>query len=259
MPRLSTAYFQSLSYDAGPSHHPNEETRLAREKNTARSEARRRTRASLRETLTTESDDLGTSDEPIDEVVPAQRPSMFRMPNVRDDIAALPEMFRTRRLLWLPFILLLGSFFVALGIPYPGLDRGIAQVLSFYVQSVFIPSGLITFLVGGFLAPRAAYLVGALLGVMNAILLAIYLAVRSDLLPPEVSSSEGQVSLVVFVGYALVVGPLAAAFAAWYRGFFNRMGAQGRDRRLAREAEQAKKQREERRAAKRPANSKTRA
>jgi hypothetical protein len=229
---------------------------VAREKNVSRSEARRRARVAARTEGTIEAEeDSGIDADPPPETT--QRASFFSIPNVRDDVAALPAMFRSRRLLWLPFVLLLASFIVAIGLPFEGLDDGIRQLLFIFVQMVFVPSGLITFLLGGFLAPRAAYLVGALLGVENAALLALFLVLRSDQIPTSATGSEAPISLAIFVGYALVVGPLAAAFAAWYRSFLNRMGAQGRERRAAREADMARKRRDEKRAAKRPANSKT--
>jgi hypothetical protein len=232
---------------------------VAREKNVSRSEARRRSRVAARAAGAADIDDdsVVAEDPPAETAEAPQRSSFFTIPNVREDIAAVPDMFRTKRLLWLPFVLLLASFFVALGLPYAAIDQGIAQLLFLFVCMVFVPSGLFTFLIGGFLAPRASYLVGALLGFENAVLLALFLLVRSDQIPVSATSDQAPVGLAIYVGYALVVGPLAAAFAAWYRNFLNRMGTQGRDRRAAREAELAKKRRDEKRAAKRPANSKT--
>ena len=236
---------------------------MAREKNTARSDARRRTRIAEREARATDAVAL-TSEETAaeaDEPVASDRPSLFRMPDVMGDIRALPDMFRTRRLLWLPFVLLLGSFFAALGMPYTGLDAGVAQFLALYVQMAFLPQGLIVFLIGGFVATRGAYLVGFILGVANAVLLLIFAALRTEAVlaagTDPSAAGEAQVGLTLLIGYALVVGPLAAAFAAWYRNFLNRMGAQGRERRVARETERQKKLKEEARAARRPARKTT--
>lgn len=190
---------------------------------------------------------------------PARRPSLFTVPNIREDIRTLPGMFRTRRLLWLPFLLLVSSFVVALAMPFNGIDPSVSQFLFIFVQMAFLPQGLIVFLLAGFLAPRASYLVGFILGLINAGLLLLFAAIRSEavLAAGTDQQAESQVGLALLLGYALVVGPLAAAFAAWYRSFLNRMGTQGRERRVAREAELAKRRREEKRAAKRPANSKT--
>jgi hypothetical protein len=231
---------------------------LAREKNTARSEARRRTRAAARELAS--SDPEETDDDLAPEAeAPAARPSLFKMPNIREDIRAVPEMLRTRRLLWVPFVLLLSSFVVALAMPFDGIDPSVSQFLFIFVQMAFLPQGLIVFLLAGFLAPRASYLVGFILGLINAGLLLLFAAIRSEavLAAGTDQQAESQVGLALLIGYALVVGPLAAAFAAWYRSFLNRMGTQGRERRMAREAELAKRRREEKRSAKRPANSKT--
>lgn len=229
---------------------------MAREKNVSRSDARRRTRVAARAegVPEIEEDSVAVTDPPAETT---ERSSFFKIPNVREDIAAVPDMFRTKRLLWLPFVLLLASFFVAVSGPFDRIDPSISGLLAIFVSMVFRPDGLITFLIGGFLAPRASYLIGALLGVENAVLWGILLSVRSDLFSTTGPNGEPAGNPWVYIPYALVVGPLAAAFAAWYRSFLNRMGSQGRDRRAAREAELAKKRREEKRAAKRPANSKT--
>ena len=233
---------------------------MAREKNTARAEARRRTRAAVRDARALEGEELAEPQDDANEMTATARPSLFRMPDVAGDVRALPEMFRTRRLLWLPFMVLLGSFVVALGMPFSGLDPGVAQFLALYVQMAFLPQGLIVFLIGGFLARRAAYLVGLLLGIANAILLVIFVALRNEEVLAAgdgAAPGEAQVGLTLLIGYALVVGPIAAAFAAWYRSFLNRMGEQGRERRVRAEAERQRKLKEEARAARRPARKTT--
>ena len=187
---------------------------------------------------------------------------MFKVPNVLEDIRALPEIFRTKRTLWIPFIALIGAFFVALGMPYDGVDSGVQQILFLVFQMAFLPQGLIIYLIGGFLAPRAAYLVGFLLGALNALLVIVFVVVRSDTLL-DTAQTDGQPAatpgsvLPILVFYAVVVGPLAAAFASWYRSFLNRMNENSRTRRAEREAELARKKRDERRAAKRPVSTST--
>jgi len=192
--------------------------------------------------------------------VAAPRQAMFKFPNVADDIRALPEMFRTKRTLWIPFIALIAAFFVALGLPYEGVDSGIVSILLLFFQMAFLPQGLIIYLVGGFLAPRGSYLVGFLLGLLNTLLLFLFVIIRSDFFLQQGPNGEpaptpGNV-LPILVGYALFIGPLAAAFAAWYRGFLNRMNANSQQRRAEREAEMRRKKRDEARAAKRPASTK---
>jgi hypothetical protein len=194
--------------------------------------------------------------------VAAPRPSLFKIPNVVDDFRALPEMFRTKRTLWIPFVVLVAAFVVALGLPYNGVDAGIVSLLLLFFQMAFLPQGLVIYLVGGFLAPRAAYLVGFLLGLLNSLLLIVFVIVRSDFFL-DTAQSGGQPPptpgnvLPILIGYAVVIGPLAAAFAAWYRNFLNRMNENSRVRRAEREAEQARKNREAKRAAKRPVSPST--
>jgi hypothetical protein len=192
----------------------------------------------------------------------APRPALFKFPNVLEDIRAVPEMFRTKRTLWIPFLVLIAAFFVALGLPYNGVDAGIVSLLLLFFQMAFLPQGLIIYLVGGFLAPRASYLIGFLLGVLNSILLILFVIIRSDFFLAasgangEPAPTPGNI-LPILLGYALFIGPLAAAFAAWYRGFLNRMNENSRNRRAEREAELKRKKRDEARAAKRPVGSST--
>jgi hypothetical protein len=182
---------------------------------------------------------------------------MFKFPNVAEDIRALPEMFRTKRTLWIPFIVLIAAFFVALGLPYNGVDQGIVSLLLLFFQMAFLPQGLIIYLVGGFLAPRASYLVGFLLGLLNVLLLFLFVIIRSDFFLSasqggDPAASPGNI-LPILIGYALIIGPLAAAFAAWYRGFLNRMNSNSAARRKEREDEARRKKRDQDRAAKKQA------
>jgi hypothetical protein len=201
--------------------------------------------------------DVEATDSPAAQAAAAPRSQLFKIPNVMEDVRALPEMFRTKRTLWIPFLVLIAAFVVALGLPYDGLDSGIVSLLLLFFQMAFLPQGLIVYFVGGFLAPRAAYLVGFLLGLLNTVLLGLFVVIRSDFFlqaggdPSQPAPTPGDI-LPVLVGYALIIGPLAAAFAAWYRGFLNRMNANSSARRAEREAEAKRKNREAARAAKRP-------
>lgn len=253
----------ALGFSLPPSE-TNEEIQLAREKNTARANARRRSRVVARESRLAQEAGL-PADDGVDTAtaeVAAKRPALFKFPNVLEDIRALPEMFQTKRTLWIPFAVLVAAFVVALGLPYNGVDSSIVSFLLLFFQMAFLPQGLVIYLVGGFLAPRAAYLVGFLLGLVNALLLIVFVFVRSDFFLDTAQGSANPAAapgnvLPILIGYAVVIGPLAAAFAAWYRGFLNRMNDNSRARRAEREAEVARKKRDERRAAKRPVSPST--
>jgi uncharacterized integral membrane protein len=231
---------------------------MAREKNTNRADARRRVRAVARESRYVDEaslDEMSETAEAAPERASASAGSVlgFRIPNVREDIAQTPDMFRAKRLLWLPFILLLASFAIAAFVPVNALEPGTGAIISFFVQWFFIPTGLATYLVAGFLAPRAAYLVGFLVGILNAILLVIFAAIRSEEVLASSDPNQAQTGLALLIGYSLVIGPIAAAFASWYRGFLNRMSANSRMRQAERESAAKRKARDEKRAAKRPA------
>jgi len=191
----------------------------------------------------------------------APRTSMFKFPNIIEDVRALPEMFRTKPTLWIPFAALIAAFVVALGMPYSNVDGGIASILILVFQMAFLPNGLIIYFVGGFLAPRAAYLVGLLIGLLNTALLVAFFFIRGNEILAQQGTDQPPTTagdiLPVYIGYAIFIGPLAAAFAAWYRSFLNRMNANSAQRRNDRAAEAARKKRDAARAAKRAAKTPT--
>ena len=217
---------------------------MARAKNTSRAQARRHYRDQVRaagaEGLTVDGEVI----EPIAE--PAPRPSMFRMPNIREDLRALPEMFRTRKLLWLPFILLGVTFVAALLWIQGVLPTDLGWLVSLAVELLLRPTGLFVFFIGGFLAPRGSYLVGAILGLIDGILW----AALGFLVPGSTVGVDGTVQsttpitladALVFVMVAVIVGILAASFAAWYRNFLRSSQERARQNRMARDQERAAK------------------
>lgn len=225
---------------------------MARAKNMSRSEARRRTRAALRE----ESAELEASEEldaaPDSTTTVAERPRLFKMPNVREDIRALPGIFRSRRLLLLPaLILVVGLVFELVR---RGLSPELSNIADIYNQFFFIPPALFTFFIAGFLAPRASYLVGFLYGVFAASLWTVaVLAFRGALAapagtPPTLTADPVSDVAQLFI-LGAVYGTLAAAFAAWYRDFLRQMQNRGQQRRADQEAKERAKRREERQAA----------
>lgn len=228
---------------------------LAREKNTDRAAARRRSRAVARRAVADADEQLPEEEAPVRE----ERRPLLRLPNVREDIRTLLPMFAQRRLLWLPFGIGLGGFVLVL--VFAGLTADIAALASLFISFFFAPPALFSYFIAGFLAPRASYLVGFVLGVFMAALWAIlagalgflYIAEIGAvfLLPEELRTTAA----IQYGAIGLVYGTLAAAFAGWYRDFLRRMNEQGRARRAAREADLKRKQRDERRSGRRPLNS----
>ena len=101
--------------------------------------------------------------------------SAFAMPKIGEDIRLLPGMLLHVKKLWIPFALLFASFFLALSWIGGCLPAGADQIVGTFVALTLPPTALFVFFIGGFLAPRASYLVGAVLGLVDGILYTIVL------------------------------------------------------------------------------------
>lgn len=220
---------------------------MARAKNTSRAEARKRTRDTQRAELRVD-DDEQIEDEASTAQAPAARPSMFQLPHFREDIRALPTIFRTRRLVWLPFGLVLIGFILALVIY--GLPTEYQSLVALYLQFFLVPQGLFAYFIAGFVAPRASYLVGGLLGVLSGALYGIAV-VATVPVGTDIPISDAALSVASYTFTGLVLGTFAGGFAAWYRNFLRQMQENGRQRRAGQEAKERAKRREERQEARR--------
>jgi hypothetical protein len=213
-----------------------------RPKDTSRVDARRRHRDEQRA--------AGVDPDAIDAIVPETsepaRPS-FGMPNVREDLAALPSVFR-KPVMWLPFGVLLAAFFIELARQNEMLPEGtVADLGILFVQLTLPPTSLFVFFIGGFLAPRASYLVGAILGAFDALLITILVMLEmTDF--EETGMGDVAQGLLPLWGIAILVGIFAAGFAAWYRRFLRSSQERARANRAIREQEQARKAKEQARA-----------
>jgi len=147
---------------------------VPRAKRTNRAEARRRYRASLGESGEEEAFEdaepqaAGRSSAPKASGPTQERPSLgyafrasFRPPNVREDLRALPSLIVDRSV-WLPSLLTLAAG-IAFGITGGG-NWLIALIATYFVA----PPALGSVFLGGFLAPRASYLVGLIIGFVSA-------------------------------------------------------------------------------------------
>jgi hypothetical protein len=202
---------------------------VARAKSTARAEARRRYRA-----------EHGLPAEPIgtegpDETAPsnvtrattstgAGQPERigigqafrqsFRGVDLKADLKALPFLATRTKALWLPLLLTIGStvafYFTA------GQDIVTRFLFAYFVQTPAIGGVFIA----GFLAPRASWLLGLIVGGVSAICYSILiLTVFSAVL--EASPSTGTSTDIILAAFALspTMGILFASAAAWYRRF----------------------------------------
>ena len=176
----------------------------------------------------------------------AARPALA-LPNFREDVAALPQVFR-KPLVWAPFGVLLLAFLVEAGRQSGALPEGQINDLGvMFVSFTLPPTSLFVFFIGGFVAPRASYLVGALLGAFDALLITVLvLTGQTDL--GETGMAEMAEELLPLWGIAIFVGILAASFAAWYRRFLRSSQDRAKANREARAQEQATKAKEQARA-----------
>jgi hypothetical protein len=224
---------------------------VARAKSIQRAEARRRYRAAqaLASAEPASGDDEAVDHSPIGTssarrtrtsvaVAPAQPASPFRFtrPDVAADLRALPGMFRTRRLLWVPFLLLTIGFVLAL-VRTIAATRGesirpeIDSLIVFYVGLVLPPLALFPAFIAGFLAPRAPYLVGALIGILDGVYVLIVFLVGgiANITPGgTIDQSSIPTQLLLLFLSAVVFATLAAAFASWYARFLRTSGERRR-------------------------------
>ncbi|MFN8619295.1 MAG: hypothetical protein U0869_00940 [Chloroflexota bacterium] len=254
---------------------------MARAKNTERAAARRRHREQQRTeeqlasgesaVATTTATATAAPAQPTTSLTSAMKGSM-RMPNIREDLRILPSMLARTPKLWIPFIILGVSFILALLLPttvaplylgdglfIPGhvqtsvLPSGLDKFAALFVQLTLPPTSLFVFFIGGFLAPRASYLVGAVLGIVDGVLWAAYVIIANSSAQELTSSATPSAKptaitdVLVLILFAVFIGVLAAGFAAWYRNFLRQSNERARQNRLAREqAAKAKAKEDER-------------
>ena len=220
---------------------------MARAKQTDRAEARRRYRAAQGPSLAPATEPL-LDDEPEPAPPPSSSPFRLRMPDVRADLAALPGMFRSHRLLWIPVLLMLAAFVVAVALARGSLtDPNAGQWAALFVQFILAPPALAPIFIGGFVAPRASYLVGLLLGILNGVILAAVLLLTGTSDPAAAANLPA--TILSFMLVASFSGLAIGAFAAWYRDFLRSSALR---RKQAQEA-RARAQRRDQRRGTRPA------
>ena len=132
---------------------------------------------------------------------------------------------------------------------------GLAGIVSLYVELTLPPTALFVFFIGGFLAPRSSYLVGATLGLVDGILWSLLFVVSPTAEVSTVGANQptpkvtGPGDFVAIILVAVFVGILAASFASWYRNFLRSSQERARQNRAAREQQQKVKAKEDARAA----------
>jgi hypothetical protein len=149
----------------------------------------------------------------------------FRPLDVRGDLRALPSIATHSKALWVPILLTLVS--AALYAVVRPADRPVGDMpalLVMFLYSYFLQTPAIGgVFIAGFLAPRASWLLGAIVGAVSA---ASYTALGlSGVLPStvvvngvEVTVNAGEVIASAFI-ISPIMGAIFASAAAWYRRF----------------------------------------
>jgi hypothetical protein len=210
---------------------------VARAKRTDRAEARRRYRAQLTDTDDGIDNETALDDESVAtaaptatrspartasrtpvEPTPPGRPSIihafrasFRQANFREDFAYLPTLVLRTKAVWLPVLLSVAS---AVTLVVVGLNT--MTILFFQYFAYVLPVGAL--FLAGFLAPRASWLAGLIVGLAATGVLAVTLA--SGVLGTELNTEELGPNLVVNgLVTSTIGGALVSSAAAWYKRF----------------------------------------
>jgi hypothetical protein len=150
----------------------------------------------------------------------------YHRANIREDVAALPGLLRTRSFLGAVALIAVGTAGVALAPQNP-----ISQLL---YQSLLYPPAMAPIFIVGFFARRASYLLGLIVSVIDVALFAVVVYV---VLPATATTPVDPAAQAQAVYSAISVGPLSgiffAAAAAWYRRFLNLTNARAQQRRQA--------------------------
>ena len=200
---------------------------MPRAKRTDRAEARRRYRATL-----AADDGLEPADDELEPERtrptaapargggPAQRPSIirafreaFHSANLREDLREIPNVLR-HRAVWVPtlIILVVAGLFVV--------TQGANEIIVFVVYYILLPPAMGPAFIGGFMSPRASYLIGFFLGIVSAAAYTVALGIAVPNLP---TTTDAAVTLQDQAIFAFTSSPIFgiffAAAAAWYRRF----------------------------------------
>ena len=208
---------------------------MARAKRTDRAEARRRHRAATADPSADEtfdaSNDAGqpstrTSSAGATKNATTATPTRigfmdafrmsFRPVNVRADLAAVPWIATHTHALWIPIAVTVGSTILT---AVSGATDTIANLLFTYF--VMFPAIGSMFIVG-FLAPRASWLLGVIVGLVSAV---CYIVLGANgRLPAEIQTQwalSPQDAVVTSLIYSAFFGAFFASGAAWYRRFLS--------------------------------------
>jgi hypothetical protein len=204
---------------------------VARAKRTARADARRRHRADQAlvdmpqdepsDAPSAQPADGYTDPRPAPEArrgIAAAFREAFRPLDLRGDLRTFPTTARNKAL-WIPILLTLASAGVYIGARSQAPGSPIILISRFLFEYFVVTPAIGAAFIAGFLAPRASWLLGAIVGVVSAACYSFLgLAGYIALAPGAPQPVAQDVVLAAFT-----IGPTLGAFfasaAAWYRRF----------------------------------------
>lgn len=143
----------------------------------------------------------------------------FRPVDIRSDLRALPQLVR-HRALWIPAAITLATT-VLFVVVRPEGRTDILGVLTVFLYQYFVVTPAIGgVFIAGFLAPKASWLYGILVGLIAAVCYS-FLVVRGFIGTAPTAETQGLARDVVVASFFLspIIGAFFASTAAWYRRF----------------------------------------
>jgi hypothetical protein len=210
---------------------------VARAKRTHRAEARRRYR---NEGTVGDLQDGDTAIDPAERTTPApSRPvpaatttarrgfaaafrEAFRPLNVQEDLRSIPMLVRNKAL-WIPILLTLGTAALYAAVRPESRPGELVSTLTLFAKEYFlVPPAIGGAFITGFMAPRASWLLGLIVGLVAATIYSILvlngLVVFPPTNPPTPPPRPEDVAIAAFA-ISPVIGAFFASTAAWYRRF----------------------------------------
>lgn len=219
---------------------------MARAKRTDRADARRR----WRQTQTGEPDGADLAEEgpqpartQAPATAPVARPSItaafrtaYRPAQVREDIAALPWLIRSRAFL-ISVVLVIGGVTAVAAAPEN-------VVTNLFFQAMVVPPAMAPIFIVGFFARRASYLLGFLIAVVDVAAYTVFIyAVAPGISTTPIEPADQQQLFLSALSVGPAAGILFAAAAAWYRRFLTLSNVGAAQRARARQQQQQQKAR----------------
>ena len=199
---------------------------MARAKHTTRADARRRYRQAVAQPLDSETEydeatpaaaasrpapttaRAATAAQPARPGITSAFRGAYHAANYREDVAALPQLIRGKWFL-ISLALVFVGFFAWIVVPN--------TVTFFLFQTLTLPPAMLPIFLVGFTAPRASYLLGLIVGLVDIVLYSVYVVY----IAAPASSEAIPVGDFLFSGLTvgLPASVLFSAGAAWYRRF----------------------------------------